>query len=136
MTPVDKILAVLKGEIIGHIVTEKEYYYLMFGCENNTDIEVIKSITVDEIAKFNLYDPRKTLARIKVLRALADVDVKKSVPVAEMVAVEPVIKPDIKSKVEPVVISVVSDQTKIDPVIVPVEKDITVKTSAVTLPDE
>lgn len=136
MTPVDKILAVLKGEIIGHIITEKEYYYLMFGCENNTDIEVIKSITVDEIAKFNLYDPRKTLARIKVLRALADVDVKKSVPVAEMVSVEPVIKPDIKSKVEPVVISVVSDQTKIDPVIVPVEKVTDVKTSAVTLPDE
>jgi len=44
----EKIIAHIKGDFFGRVLTENEYYYLMFNCENEDDIKLIKSMTEDE----------------------------------------------------------------------------------------
>lgn len=55
MTPItlqEKIVAFIKGDILGRVLTEKEYYYLMFRCETEDEISLIKSMTSDECRFF------------------------------------------------------------------------------------
>lgn len=44
----EKIIAHIKGDILCQVITEKEYYYLMFRCECDDDINLIKSMTIEE----------------------------------------------------------------------------------------
>lgn len=48
ITSVEKLIALVKGNLIGKVLSEKEYYYLMFSCKNDDDIKLIKSMTMDE----------------------------------------------------------------------------------------
>lgn len=49
---VEKIIANIKGNILGSTLNQKEYYYLTFGCETSDDIDLIKSMTPDECKYF------------------------------------------------------------------------------------
>jgi hypothetical protein len=44
----EKVISHIKGDILGIVLTENEYYYLMFRCENADDIKLIKSMTPEE----------------------------------------------------------------------------------------
>jgi hypothetical protein len=48
MNFIEKLIAHIKGNYTCRILTEREYYYLMFGCETDDDISLIKSMTLDE----------------------------------------------------------------------------------------
>lgn len=51
MNIIEKIVAHAK-HIAGSILSEKEYYYLMFKCETDDDIALIKSMTLEECKYF------------------------------------------------------------------------------------
>jgi hypothetical protein len=52
ITFLGKIVAHVKGDLLGRVLTWPEYYYLMFGCETSDDINLIKSMTPEECRYF------------------------------------------------------------------------------------
>lgn len=52
ITLIEKIIAVIKGELLNKTLETKEYYYLTFGCETEDDITLIKSTTLEEAKYF------------------------------------------------------------------------------------
>jgi len=52
MNLLEKIIAHVKGDLLGRVLSEKEYYYLKFGCETSEDITIIKSTTAYEAKIF------------------------------------------------------------------------------------
>lgn len=64
-----KVVATIKG-IFGVTVNEIEYYYLMFGCINVEDRDLIKSVTIDEIKEHKLIPSEDMLIKLRQIRSI------------------------------------------------------------------